>query len=159
MKEFHYILFSIFLSSMIIYMGVGIPIVQSRCYQCADKDAALLTVVDISNYGCTCGCGDVGNKNVKSGSGCSCHHDKMMERKSSDVPCSSVKIQKINLPVLGTSLHLYNVTLSVIHLIFNAYSVNFDLLSSVKKESCYTDTSLCRQPPRGYLNLICTLLI
>ena len=89
---------------MIIYMGVGIPIVQSRCYQCADKDAALLTVVDISNYGCTCGCGDVGNKNVKSGSGCSCHHDKMMERKSSDVPCSSVKIQKINLPVLGTSL-------------------------------------------------------
>ena len=85
MKEFHYILFSIFLSSMIIYMGVGIPIVQSRCYQCADKDAALLTVVDISNYGCTCGCGDVGNKNVKSGSGCSCHHDKMMERKSSDV--------------------------------------------------------------------------
>ena len=57
---------------MIIYMGVGIPIVQSRCYQCADKDAALLTVVDISNYGCTCGCGDVGNKNVKSGSGCSC---------------------------------------------------------------------------------------
>ena len=44
---------------MIIYMGVGIPIVQSRCYQCADKDAALLTVVDISNYGCTCGCGDV----------------------------------------------------------------------------------------------------
>ena len=48
---------------MIIYMGVGIPIVQSRCYQCADKDAALLTVVDISNYGCTCGCGDVGNKN------------------------------------------------------------------------------------------------
>ena len=100
-------------------MGVGIPIVQSRCYQCADKDAALLTVVDISNYGCTCGCGDVGNKNVKSGSGCSCHHDKMMERKSSDVPCSSVKIQKINLPVLGTSLHLDNVTLSVIHLIFN----------------------------------------
>lgn len=159
MKEFHYILFSIFLSSMIIYMGVGIPIVQSRCYQCVDKDAALLIVVDISNYGCTCGCGDVGNKNVKSGSGCSCHHDKMMERKSSDVPCSSVKIQKINLPVLGTSLHLDNVTLSVIHLIFNAYSINFDLLSSVKKESCYTDTSLCRQPPRGYLNLICTLLI
>ena len=64
-----------------------------------------------------------------------------MERKSSDVPCSSVKIQKINLPVLGTSLHLDNVTLSVIHLIFNAYSINFDLLSSVKKESCYTDTS------------------
>lgn len=59
----------------------------------------------------------------------------MMERKSSDVPCSSVKIQKINLPVLGTSLHLDNVTLSVIHLIFNAYSINFDLLSSVKRRA------------------------
>ena len=36
---------------------------------------------------------------------------------------------------------------------------DYKLMSSVKKESCYTDTSLCRQPPRGYLNLICTLLI
>ena len=136
-------------------MGVGIPIVQSRCYQCADKDAALLTVVDISNYGCTCGCGDVGNKNVKSGSGCSCHHDKMMERKSSDVPCSSVKIQKINLPVLGTSLHLDNVTLSVIHLIFNAYSINFDLLSSVKRRAAIRIPHCVDSLQEGILNLIC----
>lgn len=159
MEKFRYILFSVFLSSLIIYMGVGVPIVQSRCYKCADNevDGALLAVVEVSDEACACGCMNEGEDDQDGGSECACRRHKA-ERKA-DIPCSSVKIQKLNLPVLGASLHLDNLALPVIDLIFNTYNINFDLLSSVKEECIYADTSLHRQPPRGYLNLICTLLI
>ena len=111
---------------MIIYMGVGIPIVQSRCYQCADKDAALLTVVDISNYGCTCGCGDVGNKNVKSGSGCSCHHDKMMD--SFDIQCIQYKLRSVVFCKKGELLYGYLIVSTASKRVFESYLYTFDLV-------------------------------
>lgn len=159
MEKFRYILFSVFLSSLIIYMGVGVPIVQSRCYKCADNEAyaSLFAVVEVSDEGCTCGCMIEGEADKSSGSGCACREGKAEQE--ADKPCSSVKIQKLNLPVLGASLHLDNVVLPVIDLIFNTYNTNFDVFSSVKEERIYADTSLHRQPPRGYLYLICTLLI
>ena len=142
MKKLHHLLFSLFLYSIIIYMGVGMPIVQSRYYKCADRETneALLEVVEISVSGCACGTG----KPVQ---------------ETRDSSCSIVKIQKLNLPTLGTSLHQDNVVLPVINLIFSSYNINLNLLSSVKKESIYADSSQHRQPPRGYLNLICTLFI
>lgn len=72
MKEFRYIVYSIFLSSIIIY-----------------KDMVLATVVDVVGYGCACGCSGTGNGNVQSESDCSCHTHKI-KQKPSDIPCSSV---------------------------------------------------------------------
>ncbi|WP_455674510.1 hypothetical protein [Phocaeicola sp.] len=145
---------------MIIYMGVGMPIVQSRCYKCADRETneALLAVVEISASGCACGCMNEVKKPDVTDTGCACGTGKPVQE-TGDSSCSIVKIQKLNLPTLGTSLHLDNVVLPVINLIFSSYNINLDLLSSVKKESIYADSSQHRQPPRGYLNLICTLLI
>lgn len=159
MEKFRYLVFSIFLSSIIIYMGVGVPIVQSRCHKCADRktNEVLVAVIEVSEGGCVCGCTQEVKEDKQADSGCSCRRDKTGE--SSESPCSGVKIQKLNLPILTAALHLDNVILSVIYLIFNTYNINFDLLSSLKGNCISADTSLHRQPPRGYLNLICTLLI
>lgn len=160
MKKFRYIIFSVFLSSMIIYMGVGVPVVQAHCQRCADveADGALLAVVEVSDNGCACDCTKLPQDSEKREAECSCRKVKPVGD-ASDAPCSSVKIQKLNLPILGSTLHLDDVVLPVISLIFDTYNINSDLFSSIGERGCYEDVSLHRKPPRGYLNLICTLLI
>lgn len=169
MKKFRYIVFATLLSFLIIFMGVGVPVVQARCHRCADADTSQnwLAVVSVSGEGCTCGCmaSTAQNEaNGREGATCACRNHKADRpekagRHGEQMPCSSVTIQKLNLPMLGTTIHLDNVVMPVIRLIFDTYTDCFDQLSMGGQEAFYADTSPYRQPPRGYLCTLCTLLI
>lgn len=174
MKKCQYILFSAILSLLIIYLGVGMPIVQYRCMSCIDTDSRtpLLAVVEVSESKCTCGCADKDNQEEGCGAcatkkECCCGTENTTTdegetdgtEQGADGPCSQVRIEKINLPTLASSVHLDNVVFPVINLLFYNFLINTDLLSAEHDTEYYTDTSMHKLRPRGYLSLMCTLLI
>lgn len=168
MEKFRYIVFAAFLSFLIVFMGVGVPVVQARCHRCADAEAgqSWRTVVAVSDEGCSCGCAmaskAASTQRKKACCACGKHRADRPEqtpRSGGQEPCASVTIQKLNLPVLGTAVHLNPAVLPVIRLIFATYADGCYLQPVADGEAFYADTSPHRQPPRGYLRQLCTLLI
>ncbi len=162
MKKCQYILFSAFLSLLIIYMGVGIPVVQYRCMKCMDidKHVALLSIVEVSDSKCTCGCADGNNK-------CSCAVKKDVcccgDETEGENPkaanCSQVRIEKLSLPTLAASIHLDDIISPIIDLFFNSFIIDADLYASFCVREDFADDSMYRRQSQDYLHIICTLLI
>ena len=186
MKRIQYILLSLLLSVLVVYMGVGIPFVQYRCMSCADTDSVkpLLMVAEVSDGGCDCGC--AGGKQTAAdgpfatsdaprcccgnGSGGCCGDDSLengcCQAGADEAPatdngggCQKVRIEKINLPVLTDGLHLDVVEMPLIDYLFCNLIVpyvNISLESGGRPCDCAPP---CKIHPRAYINLICTLLI
>lgn len=167
MKRCQNILIFAFLSLLIIYLGVGIPVIQYRCMSCMDMDtrSTLLAIVEVTEGKCTCGCADAEKQYLcTTQKPCCCCSDVAQEAAteeghSSDTPCSKVRIEKLNVPTLTDSLHLEQVTLMVTDLSFYYNIINSEPLSVAHEERSYPDTSMYRPRSSRYLHLMCTLLI
>lgn len=167
MKKCQNILIFAFLSLLIVYLGVGIPVIQYRCMSCMDTDSrsTLLAIVEVAEGECTCGCADTEKQCLCAPQKpCCCSSDVAQEAAteeghSSDTPCSKVRIEKLNIPTLTSSLHLEPVTLMLTDFPFYHHIINSELLSAVHEERSYPDTSMHRLRSSCYLHLMCTLLI
>lgn len=176
MKRSQYILFSALLSFLIVYLEVGIPIIRVRCVECIDvrSQGALLAGIEVAEGGCTCGCAE-----RKTGCCCASQSAGCVSNATGDASqpvddasqpvddalqtsgngCSQVRIEKLNLPTLVSPIHLDNVQLPIVELLFNSFYTPIDLFASGQGQRHRTDWRMHEPPPRGYLNLICTLLI
>lgn len=167
MKKCQNILIFAFLSLLIVYLGVGIPVIQYRCMSCMDMNArsTLPTIVEIAEGKCTCGCADA-EKNCLHAvqKPCCCSNDIAQGattggEHNSDESCSKVRIEKLNIPTLTSSLHLEPMTLTLTDFSFYHHIINSELLSAMHEERAYPDTSMHRLRSSQYLHLMCTLLI
>lgn len=167
MKRCQNILIFAFLSLLIIYLGVGIPVIQYRCMSCMDMDtrSTLLAIVEVTEGKCTCGCADAEKScPCATQKPCCCSSDVTQEaatdeEDNSDESCSKVRIEKLNVPTLTSSLHLEQVAFIVTDLSFYHDIINSELLSAVHEERIHPDTSMHRLRSSRYLHLMCTLLI
>lgn len=147
------------------------PIVRYSCMNCIDNRdrTPLLAVVEVSEGKCTCGCADSNEETAcATNKQCCCGEEETgteggqngnETEQGTDGSCSNVRIEKLNLPTLTSSVHLDDGMFPVIELLFYHFIINTDLLSSGHEREFYADISMHKMRPRGYLNLICTWVI
>ena len=183
MKKAIHIIFALFLSLLIVWIGGGVSFVQYQCAKCAksDKRASLFSIVQVKECGgCSCGCAE----ETKT---CSCSSKKKTPTKVSKIvnsdteksfdgllaslylgqamddssdSCSASRIEKIAVPTLNTILHIDNIALPVIQLLFDVgFPSDLFALSISRKERVFNDPIHQRRQPRSFLNEICILLI
>ena len=155
MKRCNYILFSLFLSAMIVFLSVGVPFVQYSCMKCADVEANAYLPGIVKGGDDACSCNSTKHKD------CSCCGDHSKGNQSEESNgCSKVNIVKINLPILTSSIHLDDAVYPVIDLsIYNYLSDLSQLHQGDAKEQQAIDDSGPLLRPREYINCICTLII
>ncbi len=136
MKNKRNIIVSLFLSLLIVLMGVGVPITHYSCSKCVGNDRmhSLLSDVRSCEVNNECGCDTL-------------HHT-----------CTRVTVHKISVPVIASSFNFNNISIPVINLLSYCFRLNiYDYDSLYENVMNFKEFNV--KPPRGYLSFICTFII
>lgn len=177
-KKTLYALFSTLLSLLVIYLSVGVPVVQYRCLSCipGQSDGRLLVKVEMAEGGCKCGCAE---KAAKSSCSCSaqCGTDKATaaeakgtlsasDENSSDTAdkdnssnCAEVHIEKLSLPTLTTALTLDHIQIPVMELLYNSFQLTIPVSITEQRTPGQMNQRMHEWQSLRYLHLFCTWLI
>lgn len=157
------------LSIILIYMGVGLPVILLRCTTCVDRQdlPAFFVCMQPAGGGCSCGCQDT-QKQKKGGCKCccaskkgACNDSKQMASSRSARQkggCVKVTLEKIEPSIQVSPIQLEEMDGLCCDSLFNYYYLN-PCLFCVLNERDYRGSLPDRQPPRLYLAKLCTLLI
>lgn len=157
------------LSIILIYMGVGLPVIQMRCTACVDqRDLPVFFVSMQSESGeCSCGCQNV-QKQQSGGCRCCCSSKKGACDGNHQIASSGSANQKggcvkVILEKIEPSIQVSPIQLEAMNWLCcdSPFIFNFQnpCLSCILQEYDYRGPLPDRQPPRLYLAKLCTLLI
>lgn len=157
------------LSIILVYMGVGLPVIQMRCTSCVDQRDLPVFFVSMQSEsgGCSCGCQNA-QKQQSEGCRCCCSskkgacdgNKKITSSGSANQKggCVKVILEKIELSIQVSPIQLEEMNWLCCDSPFNYYYLNPSLFC-VLNERNYRGPLPDRQPPRLYLAKLCTLLI
>ena len=158
MRRTKNILLTATLSILIVYLGVGIPLVQYRCTDCAERSGVsrLAGLITPTAATCDCGCDAPQTKARTCGCCCSATTNGDDEHQGR---CSTVRIEKISLPTLTDRLDSRPLPGQPVFGMGGERPVAQSLDPGDGAPSLAHCRAPSGRPPRSYIHLLCTLLI
>ena len=158
MRRTKNILLTATLSILIVYLGVGIPLVQYRCTDCAERGGVspLISIAEAAAATCDCGCDAPRTKAETCGCCCSTTTNDDDEHQGR---CSTVRIEKISLPTLTDRPDSRPLPGQPVLGMGSERPVAQSLDPGDGAPSLAHCRAPSRRPPRSTIHLLCTLLI